>query len=913
MPSTVPMVGVGGFRNLAGSQQGLKALGQSALDYRDEQDKRSATRANLAGTFDISNTLNSGIQGKEVQNYVNSAYTDLTDRYKKETMENSDLIAQLKSKVIPDPMTGIALENPKLDYALQRKNELKTNYNKKLDGLNTDLQGMFKTDRNVLNTIVNPDRVQQDVYSDLIKKGIDPDRALKVAQSQGNTGKETDYDLIKLLRGQQKDILDLAPVITTENKEENKQFKPGSGTGSSKAFTGSAAGGLHVKKELDKIQTKNPGMLDEYFVENNINKLEAKIYKVIEDAKEKGHNVDYATATNALVDAVMEGSKTDNLYNDVGLATKYVIEGRSSKGNWKTPAVGTFSASTLQKRYDSIGGTAKTFYQDYNTWAKINGKPQAAIASGNRTQAEQNKLYAQGRTAPGNIVTWTKNSKHIGGNAMDLVAGSGYTNKDANTTVAKSIRQFAKENPQYGASFLSMGKDPNHIQFDGGVVTQQTNTLAGALSPGQSRKVQTKLKTLSPGQRASYDNLQTQIDSQLYSGRKSKSLVDVLGASFINKANTPFTAGMSKPEKVKVIEKAIDNNPKVAAKDKEAAKKVVTTDKSISVVESLTAGTTKPKGFDKAEAKAIAPKAIDNGTTTYKDGATWGEGADFPIKPIPQTGSKTEKQMFTELTKTYDVGISKLGKLSDKEMLALYNKTSGNNVTLKKPIGGKELKSKMLPLGFGTDARVAPKKPIKPGYIQIADALKDTSAITAAGNHISTMFKARGSVEEHKKAGIAAVGVLNNMAASSIEIAGSPYTVAKMLTDWLTTGTQQGSAFTKNAKAAEAIAKKLLNEAGVKNPTTQEVILIGSELLIPGGSIKNAIKQGPIAASKAVKKLVKPGVTALLKSPKNATKLQRLKATQKLKNAVKKPNIIDILEKSRIDKVKTKTKSIRKK
>ena len=37
-----------------------------------------------------------------------------------------------------------------------------------------------------------------------------------------------------------------------------------------------------------------------------------------------------------------------------------------------------------------------------------------------RTQAEQNKLYAQGRTKPGRIVTWTKKSKHIDGLAFDI-------------------------------------------------------------------------------------------------------------------------------------------------------------------------------------------------------------------------------------------------------------------------------------------------------------------------------------------------------------------------------------------------------------------------------------------------------------------------------------------------------------
>ena len=43
-----------------------------------------------------------------------------------------------------------------------------------------------------------------------------------------------------------------------------------------------------------------------------------------------------------------------------------------------------------------------------------------------RTQAEQNALYAQGRTKPGPVVTWTLRSKHIPGadgysHAVDIV------------------------------------------------------------------------------------------------------------------------------------------------------------------------------------------------------------------------------------------------------------------------------------------------------------------------------------------------------------------------------------------------------------------------------------------------------------------------------------------------------------
>jgi len=57
------------------------------------------------------------------------------------------------------------------------------------------------------------------------------------------------------------------------------------------------------------------------------------------------------------------------------------------------------------------------------------------IVSGLRTAEEQAKLYAQGRTEPGNIVTYKdgyeKKSKHQGGNAVDVIPyPSGYKDVD---------------------------------------------------------------------------------------------------------------------------------------------------------------------------------------------------------------------------------------------------------------------------------------------------------------------------------------------------------------------------------------------------------------------------------------------------------------------------------------------------
>lgn len=42
------------------------------------------------------------------------------------------------------------------------------------------------------------------------------------------------------------------------------------------------------------------------------------------------------------------------------------------------------------------------------------------VTEGRRTLERQRELYAQGRTTPGPIVTWTMNSKHLTGEAFDV-------------------------------------------------------------------------------------------------------------------------------------------------------------------------------------------------------------------------------------------------------------------------------------------------------------------------------------------------------------------------------------------------------------------------------------------------------------------------------------------------------------
>jgi peptidoglycan L-alanyl-D-glutamate endopeptidase CwlK len=91
------------------------------------------------------------------------------------------------------------------------------------------------------------------------------------------------------------------------------------------------------------------------------------------------------------------------------------------------------------------------------------------IVQGNRTQAEQNALYAQGRTKPGKIVTWTKASKHIGGRAIDfaaLVNGKVNWNTRYYPVIAAAFKQAAQElkiGVEWGGDWKT--KDWGHVQL----------------------------------------------------------------------------------------------------------------------------------------------------------------------------------------------------------------------------------------------------------------------------------------------------------------------------------------------------------------------------------------------------------------------------------------------------------------
>ncbi|GJG86604.1 hypothetical protein tb265_17850 [Gemmatimonadetes bacterium T265] len=79
------------------------------------------------------------------------------------------------------------------------------------------------------------------------------------------------------------------------------------------------------------------------------------------------------------------------------------------------------------------------------------------IAETGRTQARQDYLYAQGRTRSGPVVTWTRDSAHTRGRAVDVTVDGGYTDP----TAFARLQQVARVE-----GLRTLGpRDPGHLEL----------------------------------------------------------------------------------------------------------------------------------------------------------------------------------------------------------------------------------------------------------------------------------------------------------------------------------------------------------------------------------------------------------------------------------------------------------------
>lgn len=86
------------------------------------------------------------------------------------------------------------------------------------------------------------------------------------------------------------------------------------------------------------------------------------------------------------------------------------------------------------------------------------------ITQGRRTKEEQNALYAQGRTTPGKVVTWTTKSKHIDGKAFDIafVGSNPYPSDDK---VWKAIADIGISVGLKAGYYFKTNRDRPHFEL----------------------------------------------------------------------------------------------------------------------------------------------------------------------------------------------------------------------------------------------------------------------------------------------------------------------------------------------------------------------------------------------------------------------------------------------------------------
>jgi uncharacterized protein YcbK (DUF882 family) len=94
-----------------------------------------------------------------------------------------------------------------------------------------------------------------------------------------------------------------------------------------------------------------------------------------------------------------------------------------------------------------------------------------------RSQSRQNELFARGRSTPGPVVTWTQNSKHTQGRAVDLLVDNGAAGAGAYA----ALRRIATEE---GLRTLG-ARDPGHLELPAtpSEVTAAAQTEVGTLRP----------------------------------------------------------------------------------------------------------------------------------------------------------------------------------------------------------------------------------------------------------------------------------------------------------------------------------------------------------------------------------------------------------------------------------------------
>lgn len=93
-----------------------------------------------------------------------------------------------------------------------------------------------------------------------------------------------------------------------------------------------------------------------------------------------------------------------------------------------------------------------------------------------RSQERQNYLYEQGRTRPGQVVTWTRNSNHTGRRAFDICKNvKGHEYDDDN--FFKQCANIAKQVGLDAGYYWKNPQDKPHIELPKGVIAPKKQKI----------------------------------------------------------------------------------------------------------------------------------------------------------------------------------------------------------------------------------------------------------------------------------------------------------------------------------------------------------------------------------------------------------------------------------------------------
>jgi hypothetical protein len=136
------------------------------------------------------------------------------------------------------------------------------------------------------------------------------------------------------------------------------------------------------------------------------------------------------------------------------------VEATSRAATARAAPAGTVSVNRVQRDLGLLDPEFRVRFERVIERMESEYGHRVTVVETHRHQARQDHLYDQGRTRPGPVVTWTRNSSHTQGRAADVMIDGTYDN-------AVGYRRLARIAQEEGLRTLGP-RDPGHVELPRG-------------------------------------------------------------------------------------------------------------------------------------------------------------------------------------------------------------------------------------------------------------------------------------------------------------------------------------------------------------------------------------------------------------------------------------------------------------